>query len=131
MGHKVYREVTTASIALWLHRNSILHAKTHDGILGIERIVLDTKIRKEKRINLQGIDLDDAYLLDTPLDTLLQETVEMQRGWLCSVKIARGDLIAARSEGIRDRSALSFKQPFLTRREQNQYMDWRRVKLKE
>ena len=120
-----------ASLALWLHCNSILHATTKDGILGMERIALDTEIRKEKRLNLQGINPADDYLLDIPLDTLLHETVEMQRGWLCSIKIARGDFNAARLEGTRDRNALTFRQPFLTQREQNQYMDWRRVRLKE
>ena len=97
----------------------------------MERVALDTEIRTEKRANLQGIDPEDAYLMEIPLDTLLKETVEVQRGWLCSVKIARGDLIAARAERTRDRSALSFKQPVLTPREQRQYMDWRRVRLKE
>ena len=124
-------KVLRASLELWLKRNSILHATTHDGILGMERVALDTEIRTEKRANLQGIDPEDAYLMEIPLDTLLKETVEVQRGWLCSVKIARGDLIAARAERTRDRSALSFKQPVLTPREQRQYMDWRRVRLKE
>ena len=130
-GVELTGKLLRATLNLWLRRNEILHAKTHDGILGMNRIALDTEIRKEKGLNFQGIDPEDDYLLDIPLDTLLSESVEMQRGWLCSIKIARGDLIAARSESTRDRNALTHKQPHLTAREQQQYMDWRRVRLKE
>ena len=95
----------------------------------MERIALDTEIRKEKRLNLQQMDLADYHLLNISLEKILKETVEFQRGWLCSVKIARGDFAGAQLESLKDRSGLNFKQPHLTVRERQQYNDWRRVHL--
>ena len=60
---------------------------------------------------------EDYHLLTTPLDKLLHEPVEVQRGWLCSVKIARGDFNGAQLESLKDRSGLNFKQPHLSNRE--------------
>ena len=118
-----------ASLALWLERCSIVHAHTVEGIRGMERVALDNEIRKEKTLNLTNMQHEDYHLLSIPLDKLLHEPVEVQRGWLCSVKIARGDFNGAQLESLKDRSGLNFKQPHLSNRELQQYNDWRRVHL--
>ena len=120
-----------ASLALWLERCSIVHAHTVEGIRGMERIALDNEIRKEKSLNLNNMNHEDFHLLDISLDKLLNETVEVQRGWLCSVKIARGDFAGAQLESLKDRSGSKFKQPTLSARELRQYNDWRNVHLND
>ena len=76
---------------LWLERCSIVHAHTVVGVLSMECIALDNEIKKEKALNLHAMNPEDYHLQSVSLDKLLHETVETQRGWLCSVKIARGD----------------------------------------
>ena len=130
-GTELTGKLLRASLNLWLERCAIVHAQTADGIKGMERIALDSEIRKEKRINLHDMNHDDYYLLSIPLDKLLQEPVEVQRGWLCSVKIARGDLAGARLESLKDRSGLNHKQPSLSASEKQRYNDWRNVRLQD
>ena len=128
-GAELTGKLLRASLDLWLERCSIVHSHTVEGIHGMERIALDNEIRKEKRLNLSNMNHEDYYLLNISLDKLLNETIEVQRGWLCSVKIARGDVAGAQLESLKDRSGLNFKQPNLSAREMNQYTDWRNVHL--
>ena len=94
---------------------------------GMERIALDNEIRKEKTLNLTNMQHEVFHLLTIPLDKLLHEPVEVQRGWLCSVNIAWGDFDGAQLESLKDRSGINFKQPHFYERELQQYNDWRNV----
>ena len=57
--------------------------------------------------------------------------MESIRGWLCSIKIARGDFEGAQTESLKDRGIKEHIQPKLSRREMNQFLDWRKIHLCE
>ena len=61
----------------------------------------------------------------------MKEPVEMIRGWLCEILIARGDFASARLESLRDRNDISHIIPILTDREMEKYLDWRNVQLQQ
>ena len=50
------------------------------------------------------------------------ESLESIRGWLCSIKIARGDFEGAQLESVKDRGVKEHKQPSLSVREMNKYL---------
>ena len=118
-----------ATLKLWLTRNEILHLTTDSGIRGSTLIELKHLIQQQLDLGVERMEADDHYLMDITMDTLLEENVEGIRGWLCSVLIARGDTNAAREESIADRGILSHTIPRLTAGQQQELLDWRRVKL--
>ena len=120
-----------ATLSLWLQRNEMVHAQTKEGINGMEREVVFTKIEEELSKGIGGLQPEDFYLLDTNIDKLRGEPIESVRGWLCSVMIARGDLEGAKEEGLKDRGIMSRSQPQLSEREMRRYLDWRNIHLKE
>ena len=52
--------------------------------------------------------------------------MEVVRGWLCKILIAREDFDAARLESLRDRGEITHFLPPLTPAEIGKYCDWRR-----
>ena len=53
----------------------------------------------------------------------------MIRGRLCEMMIARGNLVSARLESLRDRREITHAIPTLIATEQQSYLDWRKVCL--
>ena len=72
---------------------------------------------------------DDVYLLEMDKEQLLASPEDRIRGWLCCVLIARGEHDAARLEGQTDRGATTHGIPQLTAAQQEEYLDWRRVRI--
>ena len=97
----------------------------------MELAALYSVVEEELNRGLGGLQPDDFHLLGTNIHQLKQETIESVRGWLCSVKIARGDFDGARMESVKDRGMLSHTQPILTAREMRQFLDWRQIRLNE
>ena len=60
-----------------------------------------------------------------------EESLESIRGWLCSIKIARGDFEGAQLESLKDRAIREHAQPKLSVREIHKFLDWRKVHLNE
>ena len=112
-----------ATHRLWLQRNDILHARTEAGLKGHTLIELTSWVEQQYTAGVQGMPIEDHYLLDIPISDLLNGTVETVRGWLCSVLIARGDLEAAQRESINDRGVLSHQLPLLTAGQAQALMD--------
>ena len=65
------------------------------------------------------------------MDKIKEESLESIRGWLCSIKIARGDFERAQLESMKDRGVEEHTQPNLSVREMNKYLDWRKIHLNE
>ena len=49
------------------------------------------------------MDEEDFYLLDNDMETSMGILVEIIRGWLCEILIARGDFDSSRSKYLKDR----------------------------
>ena len=92
-------------------------------------IELKVELQREVEKGVEDMAGEDFYLMDTPLDQLLSEPVDNIRGWLCSVKIVRGNIEAAREEGLRDCRDLSHAQPRLTAAQTREFVDWRNIHL--
>ena len=118
-----------ATHGLWLERNHMLHLQTENGIRGLNLIAIQTAIEQQIELGYDNLNADDHYLLDTNVETLMKEPIDMIRGWLCEILIARGDFASARLECLRDRGATSHTLPSLTATEVNKYLDWRNVQL--
>ena len=118
-GITLINKVLRATLALWFQRNEIVHAQMEEGLEGMEIKALYTAVENELSKGLMSLQPEDYYLLDTNIHRLRREPVEYIRGWLCSVKIARGDLVGAQQESIRDRGSTTHIQPNLSPREMN------------
>ena len=118
-----------ATHTLWLQRNALLHASTEAGLKGYTLIELTSLVQAQYTIGVKLMSVDDHYLMDIPISTLLDSSVETIRGWLCSVLIARGDLEAAQRESTDDRGVLTHQLPRLTAGQTQALLDWRRVCL--
>ena len=67
--------------------------------------------QREAEKEVEAMVGEDFYLMDTPLDQLLLEPIENIHGWLCSVKIASGDIDAEHTEGLVSCSTPSHGSP--------------------
>ena len=92
---------------------------------------LYSAVEEELDKGLRGLQPQDFYLMNTNIHRLRRDPIESVRGWLCSIKIARGDFDGARTESMQDRGMQSHHQPLLTAREMNNYLDWRKIQLNE
>ena len=118
-----------ATHSLWIERNHLLHLQTENGIRGLNLISMRTAIEQQLQLGYENLNANDHYLLDVELETLMKEPVDIIRGWLCDILIARGDLASARLESLRDRGNDSHCLPHLTEAEITRYLDWRNVQL--
>ena len=123
--------VIRATHSLWLERNNILHLRTANGIRGLCMISMQTAVENQLDLGRENLDVEDHYLLDNDVETLMSEPAEMIRGWLCEILIARGDFASARLESLRDRGDISHVVPSLTETELRKYSDWRNVQLEQ
>ena len=128
---ELIQRMLTATLHLWLQRNEIVHLQTDEGVHGMELAALYSEVEKELDKGLGGLQPEDYCLMETNIYRLRKEPIESVRGWLCSVKLARGEFEEARMEGLKDRGMQSHKQPTLTNREMRKFLDWRSVRLKE
>lgn len=113
----------------WMERNNILHLRTASNIKGLEMICLETAISTQFNLEYDNLDDVDHYLLDKDQEDLMHKPIDVLRGWLCDILIARGDFTSTRLECLQDRGNLTHVAPTLAATEQRQYMDWRRVCL--
>ena len=118
-----------ASHSLWMERNHTLHLSTASGIKELEIIFLTAVVTAKYDLGNADLDEDDFYLLDKDQDALLKEPVELIRGWLCKILIARGSFPSARLESLRDRGETSYLVPTLSDTEKRAYLNWRNVCL--
>ena len=128
-GEQLVGKMLRVTLNLWLARNDIVHVQTKEGMKGMNMVELKAEVTREVDKGVDDMMGEDFFLMDTPLDRLLREPIETIRGWLCSVKIARGDIDAARAEGLRDRGELSHEQPTLTEAQLSEFLDWRNIHL--
>ena len=120
-----------ATHGLWIERNNILHLRTTNGIKGLCIMTMQTAVERQLALGHENLDEEDYYLLDNDVETLMQEPVDMIRGWLCEILIARGDFASARLESLRDRGDISHIVPSLTEQEIKKNLDWRNVQLQQ
>ena len=130
-GTELINKVLRATLHLWLQRNEVLHAQTKEGIKVMELASLHTAVEEELAKGMGGLQPDDYYLLDKDIEKIKEESLESIRGWLCSIKIARGDFEGAQVESMKDRGMKEHMQPKLSMREMNKFLDWRKVHLSE
>ena len=128
-GAKFIGKMLRASHGLWMERNNILHLRTIGNIHGLQMIQLESAITTQYDLGYEDLNQEDYYLLDKDKEDLLQQPIDIVRGWLCSILIARGDFDAARLESLQDRGETTYKLPSLTAVEMRKYCDWRQVCL--
>ena len=116
---------------LWMERNNILHLQTAHGIKRLCLMSMQTAVECQLNIGHENFDEADHYLLENDVESLMKEPVDMIRGWLCEILIARGDFASARLESLRDRGDISHIVPKLSEREMAKYLDWRNVQLQQ
>ena len=97
----------------------------------MELASLHTAVEEELAKGMGGLQPDDYYLLDKDIEKIKEESLESIRGWLCSIKIARGDFEGAQVESMKDRGMKEHMQPKLSMREMNKFLNWRKVHLSE
>jgi len=112
-----------------MERNNLLHLCTTEGIHGLQLICLDTVVSAQYDLGYNNLNEDDHYLLDKSKEELLSEPIEVVRGWLCEILIARGDFASARLESLQDRGEVNHVLPSLTATQMQKYNDWRQVCL--
>ena len=117
--------------SLWLYRNSMVHLATEEGLRGMDLIALHSEVEKEYSRGVELMAQADHHLLETPLDTLLGDSLENLRGWLCHVKLARGDLEGAVEEGLDDRGLMRHSRPSLTSDQLRRYQNWKNMHLSD
>ena len=128
-GTTLVGKMLRATHGLWMERNNILHLRTINGIHGLQLICLDRAVTRQYELGYENLNQEDHYLLEKEKQSLLQQPVEVIRGWLCEILIARGDFDAARLESLRDRGEITHCLPSLTPAEMRKYCDWRQVCL--
>ena len=124
-------KILRATHKLWMARNEMVHLKTEEGLKGMNMVELHSEVNAELQ---RGIDLmaaEDYYLMEVDSGKLLLKPLESLRGWLCSVKLARGDTEGAKQEGLNDRGLLSHKLPTLSTGQMRQYHNWNNIQLSD
>ena len=86
-----------------MERNRILHLRTTSGIHGLQMMCLESAISTQYRLGYENLNQEDYHLIERDKQDLLQQPVDVLRGWLCEILIARGDFAAARIESLLDR----------------------------
>ena len=109
----------------------MVHLKTAQGLTGMRLMELQQEIEFELSRGVELMEVDDHHLMEVQLDSLMADSLENLRGWLCSVKIARGDCAAAEAEGLRDRGLLSRAQPTLSAAQLRGYLNWKNIQLSD
>ena len=92
---------------------------------------LQEEIKFELSRGVESMAFEDHHLMEVQLESLLADSLENLRGWLCSVKIARGDCAAAEAEGLRDQGLLSHAQPPLSAAQLRGYLNWKNIQLSD
>ena len=120
-----------ATHRLWMERNNILHLRTIAGIHGLQLIRLQTAVTEQYDLGYKNLEEEDHYLLEKTKEDLLKEPMDVVRGWLCEILIARGEFASARLESLRDRGEITHTLPPLSAIEMRKYHDWREVCLQQ
>ena len=109
----------------------MVHLKTDQGFKGIHLIELQQEVEFELSRGVESMAVEDHHLMQVELDSLMVDTLENLRWWLCSVKIARGDCKAAEAEGLKDRGHMSHVQPRLSATQLRGYLNWKNIQLSD
>ena len=128
-GSTLVGKMLRATHGLWMERNRILHLRTASGVHGLQMICLDRAISAQYDLGYENLNQEDYHLIEREKQDLLQQPVDVLRGWLCEILIARGDFAAARLESLQDRGESTYSLPTLTATEMQKYCDWRQVCL--
>ena len=128
-GSTLVGKMLRATHGLWMERNRILHLRTTSGIHGLQMMCLESAISTQYRLGYENLNQEDYHLIERDKQDLLQQPVDVLRGWLCEILIARGDFAAARLESLQDRGESTYSLPTLTATEMQKYCDWRQVGL--
>ena len=123
------QKMLRATHGLWMERNNMLHLRAANGIRGLNNIAIQTAVSYQYNLGHEGMEEEDFYLLETDEDALMEDPVEVIRGWLCDIMIARGDLASARLESLKDRGEITHVVPNLSAAEKRKYLDWRNLCL--
>ena len=83
---------------LWGGRNAISRAEGPFGLPKGASRGLERKIREQFHLGYVGLDPQSHFLLEEDVEDILQSDVQVARGWLSSVLIARGLLEEADEE---------------------------------
>ena len=92
-----------ATHGLWMERNNLMRLLEENGIRELNKIALQTAVSQQCNLGYEGLEEEYFYLPENGKNELTEEPVEMIRGWLCEVMIARGDLASDRLESLTDR----------------------------
>jgi hypothetical protein len=94
---KVQRKIWEIAWSMWQHRNAALHNEGNT-IHKYEMMALDTEIREEMNLGLDGLDRKYLHLFKGSLQSKLDYTMTSKRMWIMSVWAAR-DNTEAEYEG--------------------------------
>ena len=128
-GKDLVGKMLRVTLQLWLERNNLLHLQNQQGIKGLHLVELRSLVETQFTLGKGGMEEEDRYLLEMDKELLLDSPEDRIRGWLCSVLIARGEHEAARMEGRMDRGNRTHALPQLTAAQQEEYLDWRKVRI--
>ena len=92
-------------------------------------ICLESAISTQYDLGYENLNQEDYHLIERDKQDLLQQPIDVLRGWLCEILIARGNFAAARLESLQDRGESTYSLPTLTPNELQKYCDWRQVCL--
>ena len=126
-GSTLVGKMLRATLQLWLHRNSLLHATDANGLHGMDHIHLRDAIQKQLHLGVEDVASEDHYLFEVNIHDLLCEPVDYIRGWYCDMLIARGDYQGAREEGQRSRNDTVPNVAPLSKRQKRDYTNWRNI----
>ena len=95
------RRLVNAAHGLWGRRNAISRAEGPFGLPKGAGKGLERKIREQFHLGYAGLDPHSSFLLEEDVEDILRSDVQVARGWLSSILIARGRLEEAEEEARR------------------------------
>ena len=87
--------------SLWGRRNAISQAEGPFGLPKGAGRGLERRVREQFHLGYVGLDPQSHFLLEEDVEDILQSDVQVARGWLSSILIARGRLEEAEEEARR------------------------------
>ena len=106
-----------------MKRNDLLHLRAANGDRGLNNTALYTVVTQQYNIGHESLEEEYFYILEYSEDELIEEHVEMIRGWMCEIIIVRGDLASTRLESLRNRGEITHVIHSLTAVEKRSYLD--------
>ena len=95
------RRLVNAVHGLWGRRNAVSRAEGPFGLPKGAGRELERKIREQFHLGYVGLNPQSHFLLEEEVEDILWSDVQVARGWLSSILIARGQLEEAEEEARR------------------------------